>query len=117
MTEETDARLRARLQKLGLFGVFTVEAAFYVVLVCADAVGVTELQGSYNAASARLWLWVGSARLRRAEWLRSMLSEIFPITMDVEVSCGCPCEGPDEDPGPHLAECPWNDPDFGDNPF
>ena len=24
----------------------------------------------------------------------------------------CPCEGPAEDPGPHLATCPWSDPDY-----
>ena len=24
----------------------------------------------------------------------------------------CPCEGPTEAPGPHLATCPWSDPDY-----
>ena len=24
----------------------------------------------------------------------------------------CPCEGPLDDPGPHVEACPWNDPDY-----
>lgn len=23
----------------------------------------------------------------------------------------CPCQGPEEDPGPHLRSCPWSDPE------
>lgn len=28
----------------------------------------------------------------------------------------CPCEGPEEDPGPHLHTCPWSDPDYEPEP-
>lgn len=24
----------------------------------------------------------------------------------------CPCEGEEDDPGPHLASCPFNDPNY-----
>jgi hypothetical protein len=29
----------------------------------------------------------------------------------------CPCEGEAEDPGPHLPDCPWNDPEYGGPPL
>lgn len=32
--------------------------------------------------------------------------------------CGpCPCEGEEDEPGPHLATCPWSDPDYCDAPY
>lgn len=24
----------------------------------------------------------------------------------------CPCQGEDEDPGDHIAACPWSDPEY-----
>lgn len=39
--------------------------------------------------------------------VRALAPEAAP-----EQSAACPCEGDDEEPGPHLPSCPWADPDY-----
>jgi len=33
---------------------------------------------------------------------------------DCHPACACPCHGPLDDPGSHLATCAWADPDYDD---
>lgn len=49
------------------------------------------------------------------KWKTDRKAEYFEMARACIVELNqCPCQGPDEEPGPHTPECPWNDPNYGE---
>lgn len=75
----------------------------------------------HEAATRLVRTWPGrvvrlvtlSEQLRRERARSNRLGDLVCASGCGSVSdCQCPCHGPEEDPGPHIATCAYHDPNF-----